>query len=153
MNLNKKEVWSAVVEGLAIEIVHWGVERGKFEPLNNGKGVWNYYVYLPETLLGKQFDDLWLPDDIVQFSKDGPKHITHSYMNSSFNIDEWHSGVTYYEKLGQVKGHRIIKIGCDFNHIWDEEREYDYNLEEVAFEAENTAKALAKRYSIKPPTI
>lgn len=142
MKPTHKDVWLAQHEsGLTIEIVHWGIDREQpeFEPLNNGKGVWNYYIYIYEKLLSKEkFETLWLPDKIVRFSTEGSEHITHDYYDLAVCNLDWHGGVTFYRKHGQTVGHRYVQIGCDYSHIWDADRGYDYDLDFVFNEAKET---------------
>lgn len=146
-----KDVWTLNVDSkLKIEIVHWGIDREQpdFEPLNDGKGVWNYYVFLPERLLKKQFKSIWLEDVLVQFTPNSPILITHDYYKASFNVDSWHGGVTYYEKIGQLKGYRCIKIGCDYSHLMDQKHGYPATLETVTHDAIVTAKELIELYKL-----
>lgn len=147
-----KDVWTSNLDDkLFIEIVHWGVDRedSNFQSLNYGKGCWNYYITLFEHDLPPElFKALWLEDEKIRFCPESPERITHDYMRASFNNVNWHGGVTYYNKLGQVEGHRGVKIGCDYSHLFDAERGYDYNLEEVIADALETAKQLKELYKL-----
>lgn len=144
--MNKTEQWAFEHAGLPVVVKHWGLERGGFEAMNDGKGVWNYYVFLPERLLKEKFADVWLPDERVKWSETGPERITHDYMRAPFADAEWHCGITYYAKHGQLEGHRSVELGCDYSHLYDQERGFDYTLEEVASEAKATAEQLAAIY-------
>jgi hypothetical protein len=144
--LNHKDVWTLICSGLTVEVVHFAVGNPN---LNRGNGIWNYYVYINEHKT-PHFDKLWLKDRRVRFSPQSPERITHDYFNLPLVNDAgWHGGITYYAKHGHSKGHRCIQIGCDFNHLWDEERGWDYALEDVLFEAMNTARLLAIVLGVK----
>lgn len=63
--LAKTESWHDNLDNkIFITIKHWGLEREheSFEPLNDGKGVWNYYITIPERLFPTAFPHLWLED-------------------------------------------------------------------------------------------
>lgn len=147
-----KDVWNFNIEDkIFIEIVHWGVDREnvEFKPLNNGAGVWNYYCLIPERLITPEvFKELWLSDKVVKWSEHGQFHIIHDYMNERFNQVFWHGGITHYSKVGQVEGFRLVKLGCDYNHLWNEERGFRFDIDEVASEAIRTAKELIELYGL-----
>lgn len=143
--LAKTEQWFDNMENkLLITIKHWGIEREHetLKPLNDGKGVWNYYVSIPEQLFPNAFSHLWLEDNLVKFIESSPWRVTHKYEDSPiYNLD-WHCGCTYYAKHGHSVGHRVVEFGCDFSHLYDRERRYNYTLEEVHSEALHTAKQI-----------
>jgi len=148
--MNKTEQWSFIHAGLPVIIKHWGLEReGYFAPFNNGKGVWNYYVWLPEYLLKEHFSKVWLEDELIQFTPTSPVRIAHDYMSAPFASVDWHGGITYYQKHGQIEGHRSVELGCDYSHLFDQERNYDYELDDVVAEAKATAEQLAALYQVK----
>lgn len=143
----RKDVWNTNLEQrLFIEIVHWGVDRENpaFEALNRGQGVWNYYITIPERIMSQELfeKEFWLDDKLVKYFETSPERVTHDYYGKHFNVDSWHGGVTFYEKRGHSIGHRAVKIGCDYSHLWDEERGYDYSVEEVLYDAWQTALEL-----------
>jgi hypothetical protein len=147
-----KDVWNLNLESkVFIEIVHWGIDREheSFRPLNNDKGVWNYYITLWESLMPEgSFEPLWLEDKQTKFSEQGKEHITHDYMQQPFADVDWHGGITFYKKEGQIKGHRGIKLGCDYCHIWDAERGYNYTIDDVVSDALHTAKQIKELYKL-----
>lgn len=146
IHMNKTESWTFKHAGLTVTVKHWGVERDGLCAMNNGKGVWNYYVFLHESELGEKFSEVWLPDKITRFREESPERVTHDYEFAPFADADWHGGITYYMKHGQVNGHRSVELGCDFNHFHDMKRGYDYTLDEVVAEAKRTAERLASIY-------
>ena len=148
LDLNKS--WTFKHKGLYCKISHWGVERANnFESLNDGKGIWNYYVTLPEHILGDKFAAVWLEDKKIQFSVNSPERITHDYYGHPFSEVDWHGGITYYAKHGQLEGHRSVELGCDYSHLYDMERGYDYTLDDVYADCCRTAEELAAIYLTK----
>jgi hypothetical protein len=114
----------------------------------SGQGTWCYYVIVGEPMLDAgSFAEFWLPHtECVRSS--GLSEPTYAYYQARFADADWHGGVTYYEKLGGLDGAaRYVKIGCDFAHLWDEERWYDYA--QVEREAKATIEALRRMYAFK----
>lgn len=146
MKLRQKTTWSFEWCSLYVQIAHWGMDEG----INEGKGKWNYYITLPESLLKDKFAEVWLEDKPIKFFEMSPVRIIHDYNDCSFNQVDWHGGVTYYVKHGHTEGHRSVELGCDYNHLWDHERGFNTTLEEVLSDARRTATQLAELYGIKP---
>lgn len=64
-----KDVWTYIHAGLAVEIVH----HSKSELVNEGKGIWCYYVYVPEERCKPGvFEALWKEDKKVHWYPTGP---------------------------------------------------------------------------------
>jgi hypothetical protein len=145
--LRRKDVWNFDLDRkIFVEIVHWGVDCGdaSTKPRNNGKGTWNYYITLWERHLPPDiFKSIWLENMETNWGS-----VTHDYDCASFSQVNWHGGTTFYDKLGQVEGHRGVKIGCDYEHPFDAERGFDYSLEDVALEALETATQLKALYQL-----
>ena len=43
------------------------------------------------------------------------------YYKSSFAEVEFHGGITFYQEKINQDGETIVKVGCDYQHLWDEE--------------------------------
>lgn len=145
-NLRKLEVWREYIDNVNVEINSWPNEHLK--PLTKS---WTYYVTIHESYC-KDFEKLWLEDKEVQFGPTPPKHITHDYYIDEFNNLKLHYGITYYEKGGQLKGHRYVKVGCDYSHLGDMERGYDFTLEQVYAEATYSARLVKETLFKNEPT-
>lgn len=64
---------------------------------------------------------------------------------SIINNLDWHCGITFYEKRGGIDGEPLwIKIGCDYNHYWDEEVNHSggYSFDWILKDVENTINKL-----------
>lgn len=133
-------------KGVSFEIVRWELERGDFPAMNEGRGCWNYYVFVAEWKT-ENFESLWLHSTIKEFSPGGTKWEDFDYYASPLSVGSWHGGITFWEQ-GGLPGQRYIKIGCDFNHYWDMEREY--SLENVLVECLETIEEILPLLEFKP---
>lgn len=111
---------------------------------SNG-GTWCYYVTVSEAQLSPElFAEFWLDATATPHASGWPR-ISHDYYGARFSDADWHGGVSFYEKLGGLDGaQRYVKIGCDFAHLWDKGREFDYA--QVEAEAIETIKQLQAMY-------
>ena len=147
LNLEKREIWHKPYKGTSIELSLHGLERpNDWAPIKKG-GVWCYYIYIFEQTT-KCFSKVWFPDIVEKFTDSSPLRVSHDYMSSILNDVGWHHGITYYSKEQSVEPLRIIKAGCDYDHLWDAYREY--TLEEVHDKAINTADQLIDLLQITP---
>ena len=94
------------------------------------EGIWCFYIYLHESKV-KDFSKLWLPVKIVKFSLESRGYVNYEYYCEPFNSMEFHGGITYYCKYGETEGYRSVEIGCDYNHLWDNERGCGYDVEDI----------------------
>lgn len=148
-DLAVKQTYSGEHLNLNFEIIHWGVQRGKFPPMNNGKGCWNYYVYLHERKL-TNFNDFWLEPKVKEFSPGGTKYVSYDYYSSPLSSVDWHGGITFWEVHNLlIPGQRVIQIGCDYSHLFDQERNYDYDLTDVLSDCLRTIEELHPLLSFK----
>lgn len=113
---------------------------------------WCYYVYLHESKC-TNFSELWLEDKLVKITPESEGWITHEYNEEPLlcNI-EMHGGITYYAKHNYLEGYRCVEIGCDYNHLWDQERGYQPDIEEVLNDACNTVDWLYENNYFHSPS-
>ena len=56
---------------------------------------------------------------------------------------DWHGGITWYSKIsGFDGGEKIIKVGCDYQHYWDEGK--TYNLSYIENDVKDTIDKFLK---------
>lgn len=151
MNLPKFDIsrtYKGTANKLPFEIVHWGVDRAFGEPLHDGKGCWNYYIYLLESKI-ENFSDFWIEPELKEFSPGGTQYLACDYYSSPLSNIHWHGGVTYWEGNNDIPNRRHIKIGCDYAHLWDMERGYDTELVDVYADVLQTTEELLPLLKIK----
>lgn len=133
MKPEKNTRWSGQFNGVQFEIQN-------FNPYNS-KDFWTFYLYISIDKIPKENnpESFWLPPE-----KDDRGHIRYDYYKHQILGEiEWHCGMTFYSKeAGFDESPRIIKVGCDFQHYWDEGRDYD--LEDVYAEAVEAAKSFRR---------
>lgn len=138
-DLRETQMWNSTSpEGLDYEIRFWG--KGS---MNEGSGMWNYYVYIHEAQLRPEdWERVWLP--VARVHDWGGGTPSYDEYNSVLSEGEFHGGITFYEKRAAVdRAWRSVKVGCDYGHIWDLERGYDYRLGDVQHDALTTCRLLA----------
>jgi len=101
---------------------------------------WTYYLHiglvqLPEDVREK----FWLEPKVTEY-KSMP--ISYDYYKEPLIADlDWHGGVTWYSKEAGIDGEpRVVKIGCDYQHLWDEG--HSYQLTDVERDARHTIDTL-----------
>jgi len=146
-NLKHKNVWSGTHMGISFEIQNWKTPEYTSkdgELYIPEREHWTYYLYInldriPDKNLA---DSLWL-DRVIRegdtFSARVPCY--QEYLNEILNRIDFHGGITWYSKeSGFDNAPRIIKVGCDFSHYFDEGRHY--TLEDVLSEAKYSVVSL-----------
>lgn len=142
---NKQNVWRGEHLGWHFRIVHWG--EGGYT--NNGRGTWNYYVYLSEQRIGKEaFEKLWLAPEVKKWSPESKGYVSYDYFNTPVSDLPWHGGVTYYDKHGEVEGFRSVEFGCDYSHLYDDQVHWTLDL--VLFDVAETIEAINALYPSDP---
>ena len=138
--LRYKEIWSGQYRGVAFEIHHWNKDS-EYQP----DGTWNFYLFLNQ----KQFtpgrwERLWLSRDTSTPQLSGG-YCHYDYPSMPIAQLDWHGGITYYAKTaGFDDSTQIIKVGCDYNHLWDEGMWYDE--QDVAADIRATVDGLWELY-------
>ena len=109
MTTEPKLVWSGKeVNGISWEVCKWGKSY-------TGKPCWNTYLYIHDKRI---VDALW-SDECRKYDWGEvliPKDVLEEL--------EWNGGQTFYHQI--VDGSlRYIKVGDDYQHSWDEDKEHD----------------------------
>ncbi len=114
--------WKGEYNGVRFEVVKWSFDDCLED---SEKIIWNFYLFIsiPQlpVKLRKQF---WLKGTKKE------TRVSYDYYKSPVADIEFHYGCTYYAKTCGFDGDKkIIQVGCDYNHYWDEGHEY--RIEEV----------------------
>lgn len=132
--------WVQIYKNVQITICHHKPSS------NDGKGVWTYYLSFHERQFTlEQFNKLWLKP-IREATQ--TKRVMYNYDVHPFTELELHGGITFYEKSGGTESSpiRVVKIGCDYNHLWDREGGYSDDLESVWGDAVNSVDLFVDKY-------
>lgn len=115
MKLDHKDIWTGIYRGVPFEISNWGNKDPDHTSYPNNNH-WNYYLYLQMDL----FKDKSLAKRLIAKKERSEKRYFYQYWGLPVIHDlEMHGGVTYYDIIGEGASKRI-KIGCDYNHLYDE---------------------------------
>lgn len=98
--------WTAEYRDIGFEIANWDGNK------------WAYYLYIRlDQMPAELRKEFWLAP---KFSEVFPNRVFYDYKNSVFSDLDWHGGITYYEKRAGFDGApRVVKIGCDYQHFFD----------------------------------
>jgi hypothetical protein len=124
--------WTGTYKGVAFEINNFQFEPNKFEP--QGKDCWAHYIILHLNRIPEKYnpESFWLKGKMNR----NMAHYDY-YAHEIIGKIEFHGGCTWYSKEHGFDGEeKIIKIGCDYQHSWDEGKRYD--LEYVKRQVEET---------------
>lgn len=118
--MRKKTTWNGEYKGIGFEIQNFTI---------GDKDAWTFYLYLPLDALPEDIRErFWLKPKKNKTSF----RVHYNYSAEPLISDlEWHCGCTYYEKIGIDGAPRGVKIGCDYQHYWDEGHEYDEGIVEM----------------------
>lgn len=129
----KLKKWIGTYKGVAFEINNWNNEY-------DGKENWTYYLilYINRIPLEYKPNSYWLRGE-----RNG-SFVRYKYENHPVlsNI-HWHGGITWYSKEHGFDGeNKVVKVGCDYSHLWDEGKYY--NIEIVKNDIQRTIDEFLK---------
>ena len=132
--MRKKTTWADKYRGIGFSVASWHTE---------GIGeCWAYYLYIKLVQIPEDIRErFWLEPKTTDI-KSMP--ITYDYYGEPFVSGlDWHGEITYYSKAAGIDGEpRAIKIGCDYQHYFDEGHYYNSSI--VTADAKNSIDALHK---------
>lgn len=134
----KSQTWNFKVSHEGAEV---SVEVNRWLDWEN-RGKWNYYIYVPVAKLADKAK--WVP----KYDPSKESWSQFDYSESEFNNIDFHGGVTYC-KIESHGTFEIIKVGCDYAHIFDSEN-MDEEYESVFTDAAQTGINFLER---KPYTV
>ena len=133
-NLKK---WTGTYNGVDFEINNWETEPNSVEPRK--KDCWTYYLILRIERIPKEHKpkSYWLRGRKggnwvmywLGWRKDGNMVMYNYYKHPVLPNLDWHGGVTWYSKEhGFDRSEKIIRVGCDYMHHWDEGKYYNLDI-------------------------
>lgn len=118
IKLQHKDTWSGTYREVRFEIV-------RFKPEYVNHDIWCYYIYIPGKMIGKEN---YRRVFIDRSKKDEYGHRWYREYQSIIGDLDWHGGCTFYDITENRDGSdKVLKAGCDYDHLWDEERDFDYD--------------------------
>ena len=129
---NKTKRWFGSHDGVRFEINNFDEKK------------WTYYLILDLNKIPDISELFWLKGE-----PDIKGRVFYAYSNSKEIQDiDFHCGCTWYSKERGFDGeNKVIKIGCDYSHIWDEWRQY--TLEDIkrdVIKSVNSFKEIVPKY-------
>lgn len=140
--LTTRTLTSFEYRGIQVEIAHPVAETDPTVLSISGRKnryPWCYYLYLN---LSKLEDaalqrELWAKPVVLRI---GSLTKVWAYNKSAYLNDlPWHHGISFYEKM-ITPTNKLIKVGCDYDHYWDLDREY--TLDDLVRDAKKTVDAV-----------
>lgn len=138
--------WKGEHNNISYSINHHGISD--YQP----QGIWCFYVYIPENIFINQ-DDFKLFDrpEIIS-DMFGKPWQTYDY----YDVPDYgfHGGITWYSKevvfdRNEGKNITVLKIGCDYNHLWDSESGYWQGKEDIERDVRSMIEKLVQNHPIK----
>ena len=115
--MKTKTVWSGDYRNISWEINQFEI---------GGKPAWAFYLYIKLDQIPEDIRErFWLSGERMELGGKPSRHIMYRYENEPF-ISElcWHGGCTWYSKHDHDGQRRVVQIGCDYQHYFDEGQYY-----------------------------
>jgi len=103
--------------------VNYLIKRFESFAHTNSTYGWTHYIIIN---LDKHIKDKTIADSFwLNPYYDDKNRVSYKYYNSIISEIEFHGGCTWYSKESSPdEKTRVIKIGCDYQHSWDDGNEY-----------------------------
>ena len=142
VTVRHKDVWTFQYRDITVEI-----SRFRLDGLEGDR--WTYYLWLSlDKIPTKDQKGLW-----PRYKKTGSHGARTFNVNNTWLADlTWHHGMTWYSKhlSSYAKGSgKMIQVGCDYSHLWDEE--HTYRRELLRDDAIKTVDSLYERINYNMP--
>jgi len=139
--------WKFNHKGIHYSLSHHGYSGdGKARGVGdfgNHPGTWCYYLYANEL----QYPESW--DSFKNIPKEG-----YTSNGSAWDCVDFYGGITwcsdepfYDRKLGRIVVQ--VKVGCDYNHLWDAEGFFYKGFDDVKRDATNSVEDLLKTFPLE----
>ena len=145
--LQGRTTWKFDHKGINYVLSHHGYrgdgQVGDVIDFYNHPGIWCYYLYANEL----QYPDSW--GSFKNVPNEG-----HTSNGSAWDCVDFYGGITwssdepfYDRKLGRMV--EQVKVGCDYNHLWDAEGFYHNGFDDVKRDAVNSVNDLLKSFPLE----
>lgn len=131
IKLYESTTFKGTYRGIHFKIIRWFYESD----IHQEKPKWNYYIFLNlENFVDQKLAKKFWPKD-AQFSTGGSWYTPYDAVPFIHSMD-FHCGVTFYQKHLYPGNRKIVEIGCDYSHLYDEGAHY--NEQHILYEVENS---------------
>jgi hypothetical protein len=125
-----------IYRGISFELVQWK-DSERDEEFHS-----NYYIYINEKQVPREHFAKIISHEVYIFNAK-----VHGYRGTEFLMSlSWHGDMTFYDLLGGKDGIScVVKAGCDYSHLADMERGFDYKMEDLLEDVCNTIDDLGEK--------
>lgn len=130
--------WRENLKGVGLLLSHHSAFSAEEGPTGTERpGTWAYYLLVREQMYPDQWSEFSCMRDENGFEHSGP----------AFDRVEFHGGISWsssepYFDRRTMREWGGVKVGCDYSHIWDEERGYPDTYDSVLLNAKRSAEQL-----------
>lgn len=134
-NLSHIETWHGLYRDIAFDVSHHAVSDFQ------RKGIWNYYILIPvdQLIEADRANFVLEPHEWNRKRHGCPADVRYHY--ESLPDLDLHGGCTFYDIIGSP-GPRVVKIGCDYAHLWDNDAGYPADLKRCVDDAKHSIGVL-----------
>lgn len=134
--------WGQTYRDVRIVLKHHGFARGdEYQGARPHPGIWCYYLIVSEEMYPHRWQDFAVREGEYGYDEPGP-----AWDNVQFDSEITFSCSIPYKK--RSTGERIdqVKVGCDYGHLWHEERGYPDTYQSVLSDARRTVDSLLEQH-------
>lgn len=127
--------WRSNIKGVGVLLSHHGVRpEPDFITGLPHPGTWAYYILVPEQMYPHRWDDFKCIRDEHGFEQNG----------KAFDAVDFHGRITWassepYFCRKTMRHWDGVKVGCDYNHLWDADGYYSDGYDDVLHDAKISA--------------
>lgn len=148
--MEKRTIYSGTYMGIPYEICTF---QGRDLNSSDPEAVcdkYTFYLYIHLNRIPKENnpESYWIKPERFSLREGRTERIRYGYEKHPVlsNMD-WHSGITWYSKESNEDNpeNKVIKIGCDYQHYWDEGKHY--NIDIVLYEVKKCIESFREYVS------
>lgn len=140
--LDSHATWKRHYRGVMYRIAFWGLNE------HTPHGMWNLYLHLPEQMFpAGEFvtRGIYREAERMRLTPTSPLRDVYNYRGFPFDELDLNGGPTFYEVRGEAPEREAV-IGCDYNHLWDDERGHPEDLGWIEQDAFGAIDALLRMF-------
>jgi len=135
MEIQKIDMWIGHYRDVRFEIHRWA---DKISEMFGREVNWTFYVLVRDNMFTHE---VWEKVKPTKKKVDFGRGWIWDYDENPLALLPFHGGCTYFEKVSDAE---IYKIGCDYQHYYDEG--HDYQLEDIVADVKKVIDTLVEQY-------